>query len=148
MKTHSFYIGTVCSGSLLYSIPESLSGIPVNRELLCMNTPQPILMTLQHYRFSPPCHRLSSSQVHQMVFSPFQMQQKKTRTMRYYTSVRGILASPRQAGTAQVPTYRHLGYGLLVTWKHSVSGRTRFAILFEINSPSSLILPSSTSCCH
>jgi len=43
-------------------------------------------------------------------------------------SVSGALASPGQVGTAQVPTHRHMGYGLLATWKHSVSGRTRFAI--------------------
>ena len=150
MMTHSFYIGTVCFGSLVqvYNVPKSLSGILVNQQLLYINTPQPILMTLQHYRFIPPCHCLSSSQVHQMVSSPFQTQQKQMRTKRCYMSVRGALASPRQAGTAQVPTHRHMGYGPLATWNHSVSGRTRFAILSEINSSSSLILPSSTSCCH
>ena len=105
-------------------------------------------MTLKPYRFIALCHRLSSSQVHQMISSPFQIQQKQTRTKRCYTSVRGALASPMQTGTAQVPTHRHMGYGPLATWKHSVSCRTRFAILSEINSSSSLILPSSTSCCH
>ena len=136
--THSFYIGTVCSGSLIqvYNIPKSLSGILANQQLLSINTPQPILMTLQPYRFIPACHRLSSSQVHQMVSSPFQIQQNQMRTKRCYTSIRGALASPRQAGTAQVPMHRHMGYGPLATWKHSVSGRTRFAILSEINSPS------------
>ena len=114
--------------SQVYNIPKSLSGI-----LLSINTPQPILMT---YRFIPSCHRLSSSQVHQMVSSPFQIQQKQTRTKRCCTSVRGALASPRQIGTAQVPTHRHMGYRPLSTWKNSVSGRTRFAILSEINSPS------------
>ena len=34
-------------------------------------------------------------------------------------------------GTAQVPTHRHMGYGPLATWKHSVSGRTRFLILYQ-----------------
>ena len=136
--TRSFYIGTVCSGSLIqvYNIPKSLSGILVNQQLLSINTPQPILMTLQPYRFIPACHRLSSSQVHQMVSSPFQIQQNQMRTKRCYTSIRGALASPRQAGTAQVPMHRHMGYGPLATWKHSVSGRTRFAVLSEINSPS------------
>ena len=110
-----------------------------------INTPQPILMTLQPYRFIPSCHRLSFSQVHQMISLPFQIQ---TRTKRCYTSVRGELASPMQTGTAQVLTHRHMGYRPLATWKHSVSGRTRFAILSGINSPSSLTLPSLTSCCH
>ena len=93
-------------------------------------------MTLQPYRLIPPCHRLSSFQVHQMVSSPFQIQQKQMRVKQCYASVRGALASPRQVGTAQVPTCPHLGYGLQATWKHSVSSRTRFAILSEINSPS------------
>ena len=148
--TRSFYIGTVCSGSLIqvYNIPEFLSGILANQWLLSINTPQPILMILQPSRFIPSCHRLSSSQVHQMVSSPFQIQQNQMRTKRCYTSVRGALASPGQVGTAQVLTHHHMGYGLLVTWKHSVSGRMRFAVLLEINSSSSLILPSSTGCCH
>ena len=146
MMTNSFYIGTVCSGS----IPKSTiflnpSGIPANQQLLSINTPQPILMTLQPYRLIPPCHRLSSSQVHQMISSPFQIQ---TRTKRCYTSVRGALAPPMQTGTTQVPTHRHMGYRPLATWKHSVSCRTRFSILSGINSPSSLTLPSLTSCCH
>ena len=129
--------------SQVYNILKTLSEF-----LPSINTPQPILMTLQPYRFIPPCHRLSFSQVHQMVSSPFQIQQKQTRMKRCYTSVRGALASPMQTGTAQVPTHRHMEYGPLATWKHSVSGRTRSSILSEINSPSSLILPSSTSCCH
>ena len=113
MMTHSFYIGTVCSRSLysqVYNIPKSLSGI-----LFSINTPQPILMTLQPYRFIPLCHRLSSCQVHQMVSSPFQIQQKqtRTRTKRCYTSVRGEPASPRQVDTAQVPMHRHRP---LATW--------------------------------
>jgi len=76
MMTHSLYIGTVCSGSLIqvYNIPKFLSGIL--QQLLYINTPQPILMTLRLYHFIPPCHRLSSSQVHQMVSSPFQKQHR------------------------------------------------------------------------
>ena len=88
-------------------------------------------MTLQPYRLIPPCDRLSSSQVHQMISSPFQIQ---TRTKRCYTSVRGALAPPMQTGTTQVPMHRHMGYRPLTTWKHSVSCRTRFSILSEINS--------------
>jgi len=80
MMTHSLYIGTVCSGSLIqvYNIPKSLSGIL--QQLLYINTPQPILMTLRLYHFIPPCHRLSSSQVHQMVSSPFQKQHRWRRS--------------------------------------------------------------------
>jgi len=126
--------------SQMSNIPKPLSEI-----LPSINTPQPILMTLQSYRFIPSCHHLSSSQVHQLISLPFQIQ---TRTKRCYTSVRGALASPMQTGTAQVPTHRHMGYRPLRTWKHSVSGRTRFAILSGINLPSSLTLPSLTSCCH
>ena len=48
-----------------------------------------------------------------MVSSPFQIQQKQTRTKRCYTSIRGALASPRQVGTAQVPMHRHRP---LATW--------------------------------
>jgi len=136
--THSFYIGTVCIPKSTIFLKLSQGSSPTNS-----SSPQPILMTSQHYRFIPACHRLSS---YQMASSPFQIQQ--TRTKRCYTSVREALASPRQAGTVQVLTYRHLGYGPLATWNHSVFGRTRFVILFEINLPLSLILPSSTSCCH
>ena len=132
--------------SQVYNIPKSLRDPrqPI-AQLLSINTPQPILMTLQPYRLIPPCHRLSSSQVHQMISSPFQIQ---TRTKRCYTSVRGALAPPMQTGTTQVPTHRHMRYRPLATWKHSVSCRTRFSILSGINSPSSLTLPSLTSCCH
>ena len=149
MMSHSFYIGTACSGSIpKCTIFLNLSQGSSSINSSSINIPQPIMMTLQPYRFTPPCHRLSSFQVHQMVSSPFQVQQKQTRTKRCYTSIRGTLASPRQAKTVQEPTHRHMGYRPLATWKHSVSGRTRFSILSEIDSPSSLILPSYTSCCH
>ena len=130
------------------SIPRNLTGIPANQQLLSINILQPIPMTLQPCLFIPLCHRLSSSQVHQMVFSPSQMLKKSMKTKRRCTSARGVLASLKQAGTTQSLTHCHLVYGLPVTWKHSVSGQTRFALLFETDSSSFLIQPSLTSGYH
>jgi len=103
-------------------------------------------MTLQPYRFIPPCHHLSFSQVHQMVSSPFQIQQKQTRTKRCYTSVRGALASPRQFG-ANASSYGVWAASDMETfslWSDEVCHLVwdQFTIWFSQAQPVAVIRPS------